>query len=182
LLKTQFSSKWLEWYIHIIMLTLKQSSLLLDDNENKLLLHLQLDTAAWGWTASLNRFFKGEFTWQKPWIGVVHLPTNKFEIQRTRTGILRSNISSIQIRGRVIVDGMQKKIELKFGAPWYAIINFMSLSLLLVVATFFIKENWISVIILSLWIIHVLFILTELNTSENKFLEYLKKNGVNLKT
>jgi hypothetical protein len=164
------------------MLILRRSLLFLGENENKLLLNLKLDTVAWGWTASLNRFFKGEFIWQKPWIGVVHLPTGKFEIQRTGTGLLRSNISFIQIKGRVIADGLQEKIELKFGTPWYGTLNFIGLLLFVGVAIFLIEENWVSVIILSLLAIQILLLLVELNTTENKFLEYLEKNGVHLKS
>jgi hypothetical protein len=143
------------------MLALKRSSFFLQGKENKLLLNLQLDTEPIRLIGG-NRIFTGELRRRKPWVGAVDKPTSKFKIQRADGGLFRSNVSPIEIRGQLIATETQEKIELKYGAPWYVVINFIGVTLFILAMSFFIKEIWVLVIVLSLWIIQILSIIAEL--------------------
>ena len=158
------------------MLTLRRQSIDTTDKDKNLFVNLRLDTESRGYFSGFDRFFRGEIKIKKPWTGEVNTNERKFKIIRTRTGILRTNLSSIIITGNEIKDGTQIKIELRFGTAWYTTISFILGTIFLVtIATFYFKDIWGWLLVSSLWTIQVLLYIVDLNKTEDRFKQYLEE-------
>ena len=133
------------------MLTLRRQSIETTDKDRNLFINLHLDTELMGYFSGLDRFFRGEIKIIKPWTGEVNTSEKRFKIKRSRTGFLKTNVSSIIIDGNETVNGTQRKIDLRFGTAWSTNIGFILGTLFLIaMATFYFEDIWGWLLVLSI--------------------------------
>src|SRR6478672_2697903 len=105
------------------MVTLKRFFIKYPDLDIDLFVHFSLDTEKSGYFSNVNRIFiREEFTIQKPWIGTVDKERNEFRVMRTRTGIFKTEISALEVLGRLIEHESGKGIEIRIKPAWYVVL------------------------------------------------------------
>jgi hypothetical protein len=156
------------------MITLRRQLIETTDQDKDLFINLDLDTELMGYYSGFDRFFKGEFKITKPWTGQVNTNEKSFKIIRTRTGILRTNRSSIIVTGNEIKDGTQIKIELRFGTAWYTPISFIIGTIFFIaIATFYFQEIWGWLLVSSIWTLQILLFIVDLNKTDDRLKQYI---------
>jgi hypothetical protein len=156
------------------MLTFKRQLIEIGEENKNLFINLHLDTHKTGYLSSWDRFFKGDVTNSKPWIGEVETNEKKFKIAQTKAGILGSPISSIVIVGQEINDGIIKKLKLAYGFSWFTTFNALIFTFLLSITVFlFLQDIWGWLIFFSVGTILTLLVILNLNKAEEGFHEYL---------
>jgi len=158
------------------MLTLNKTIFELGENEDSLFSHLYLDTEASGMTSGSDRFFKSEFGIKKAWFGEVKINNKIFELVRTRTGLLRMNISAITIKGTRKKDGKRGEFEVRYMLTLKTIINLLLMTLFFgSIAVYSSYDFWVSMVVTLLWTLQIIFLILDLNKTEENFSNYLKQ-------
>jgi len=158
------------------MLTLNKTIFELGENEDRLFSHLYLDTEASGITSDSDRFFRGEFGIKKAWFGEVKINNKIFELVRTRTGLLRMNISAITIKGTRKKDGKRGEFEVRYMLTLRTIINLLLMTLFFgSIAVYSSYDFWALMIVTLLWTLQILILIVDLNKTEKKFSNYLEE-------
>jgi hypothetical protein len=158
------------------MLTLNKTIFELGENENRLFSHLYLDTDASGMTSDSDTIFRGQFAIKKAWFGEVRLNNNTFELVRTRTGLFRMNISAITIKGTRKKDGKRGQYEVRYMLTLRTIINLLLMTLFFgSIELYSSYDFWVSMLVSLLWTLQILFLIVDLNKTEEKFGNYLEQ-------
>jgi hypothetical protein len=157
------------------MLTLKRIFIKYLESDKDFFVHFYFDTETSGYFSNLNRIFiREELIIQKPWIGKVDKERNKFKVRRTRTGIFKTGISGLEVFGRLTEREIGKGIEITIKPIWYVALSFVWATILL--STFVINylndiAGW--AILLCILIIQVLFMILDLNKTEDEIRNYM---------
>ena len=157
------------------MLTLRRHSIKLTHAEiDRLLLHLSLDTEAAGYLAPSNRFVEGELVIQKPWMGIVSKDKTKFNVRRTRAGIFKIGVSMLEIYGKLTTESNGKVIEIKIRPVWHVTLS----SICIIVFSSIVTWNYFNdifgwIFLMSAAALHILFLILDLNKTEEKLADYV---------
>lgn len=159
------------------MLTLKRFFLEYTDNDKDLFTHLALDTEKSGYISNVVRIFiKDELVIQKPWIGTVDREQNQFKVVRTRTGVFKTGVSSVVVLGKLVHQENRKGLEVRIRPSRLAMLTvvcmmgFISFTVIDSNSDFF---GW--AMFLCIAIILVLFLILDLNKTENTFRNYVEQ-------
>jgi len=144
-----------------------------EKEDKNLFVHFYLDTEDDSYFSSWDRFFRQELIIKKPWIGQVDKDRNEFKVMRTRTGLFKTGISTLEVHGKLTKD---KKIEIKIRPGWYA-----ALSLLL--TTFFLATivyNYFNDIfgwlfLLGFLALQMLLMILDLRKTEEIIIDYIDR-------
>ena len=156
------------------MLRLRQRSLETNDRIKNLFNYLRLDTDRLDYGLIFDRIFLGEEPTEKLWAGRVNIKEKQFKIIRTKSDILKTDISSIIILGKERTEGNKKKIEITFGVSWKQTAFFLLIATsLMLTARFYFPNffNWGT--LLTILGIQTGLILIELKKTADMFEEYL---------
>lgn len=157
------------------MLPIKRFFIKYPESDKDLFVHFYLDTEKSGYFSNLNRIFiREELIIQKPWIGKVDKERNEFRVMRTRTGLFKTGISGLEVRGRLNEHEGGKGIEITIRPIWYVALSFVWVTIFL--SIFIINylndiAGW--AILLCILTIQILFLVLDLNKTEDKIRNYI---------
>ena len=158
------------------MLQLKQRSFEINDKVKNLFLHLTLDTATIDYGFIFDRIFLGEEVriMKQPWAGKVDMNKKRFKIIRTKADFLKTDFSSVIIKGAEKKDGDKRQIEVSYGISWKQTVVFiLSAMTLIFVARSYFSEAFTLASLLTILVLHIFFVTIELRKTANLFDQYL---------
>ncbi|CAN5137352.1 hypothetical protein BH09BAC3_BH09BAC3_31920 [soil metagenome] len=157
------------------MLRLRQRLFNTNNGIKHLFNYLRLDTERLDYGLMFDRTFLGEETRiEKQWAGMVNIKEKTFKIVRSKSDLLKTDISSVIIKGEERMNGDQKQIAITFGVSWKQMLFFlMSTISLMLVARVYLPElfNWMT--LLSILLIEAVLILIELRKTVAMFDQYV---------
>jgi hypothetical protein len=119
-------------------------------------------------------FIREELLIQKPWIGTVDKERNEFKVRRTRTGIFKTGISSLEVIGRSTEYESRKGIEIEIKPVWYVALGSVWVTIFL---SIFIINYFNDIagwgILFGFLLIQVLALILDLNKTEDKIRNYI---------
>ena len=167
-----------------MMLRLRQRSLEINDRISNLFNNLRLDTDPMDYELMFDRIFLGEETRiEKQWAGKVNIKEKNFKVVRTKSDLLRTDISSVIIKGEEKLKGDRKQIAITFGVSWKQTLFFVVITIAVMLAArlyfpdFF---NWGT--LLTILSVQAALILIELKKTTDMFDEYVDYLNKDLKT
>jgi hypothetical protein len=166
------------------MLSLRRRSIGYSEREGKnIFTQLSLDTEDAGYLSSWARFLKGEIIIQKTWIGKVDKGKNEFRILRTKAGIFKTGISTIEIYGRLTDDKNKKTIEIKMRPTWTMVIALLGLTVFLTAITWNYFNDIVGWILVSVLLaFQISLFIADLNKTDETLTEYLALTGSETET
>jgi len=157
------------------MLRLRHRSFEINDRIINLFNYLRVDTDRLDYGLIFDRIFLGEeVRSEKLWAGMVNPKEKNFKIVRTKSDLLKTDISSVIIKGKETTEGNKKQIEITFGVSWKQTLFFLAITIgLMLAARLYLPQlfNWGT--LASLLLIQTVLIMMELKKTADMFDEYV---------
>jgi hypothetical protein len=123
-----------------LMLTFRRYSTKVTTKEaHDLFVRFSLDTEPIGYFPTLDRFFRGEIIIKKPWAGYVSKDRTVFKLRRTGAGIFKTNLSLLEIYGKLTQEKEEKILEIKIRLDWYVtlVLTLINVFVCIIILNFF---------------------------------------------